>query len=56
MENITKSDVFVENIKASHLERQEFIKTQSSLVVKKVLKTEIQARGEDIKRHDWIHY
>ena len=55
-ENVTKSEVFAKNINAMNLARQEFIRAESSTIIKKALKTRIHARGEDIKERDWIYY
>ena len=55
-ENVTKSEVFANNINAMNLARQEFIRAESSTTLKKALKTRIHARGEDIQERDWIYY
>ena len=49
---MTKSEAFANNLNALHLARQEFVKAESSAVVKKALKTRIHTRGEDIKEKD----
>ena len=52
----TKSEVFAKNINALHQAREEFIKAESSCVLKKALKSRVYARGENIKEGDHIYY
>ena len=53
-EGVSNSEVFSKNINALHLARQQFIKAESSSVLRKALKSKVHSRGEDIVEGDNI--
>ena len=55
-ESITKNEVFAKNINALHQAREAFIKAESSIVLKKALKSRVHARGENAVVGDYIYY
>ena len=56
LEGVTKSQTFANHLNTMHLAREEFIKAESSAVLKRALKSKIFPRGEDIQEKDWIYY
>jgi hypothetical protein len=55
-ENETKSVSFASNLNAMHSAREEFIKAESSGILKKALKSRLYSGGGDIENGDWIYY
>ena len=55
-ENRTVSEIFAKDINALHRAREEFVKAESSNVLKKALKGRVYARGEGIETGDLIYY
>ena len=55
-DNYTKSKCFADNLNAMHLAREEFIKAESSLSLKKALRSKVHPRGEGIVEGDMIYY
>ena len=50
LENVTKSEVFANNVNALHIARQEINKAESLSLVKKALKTKKTMQGEKTSR------
>ena len=55
-EGVTNSKVFADNMSALMLGREEFVKAESSHILKKALKSKIHARGENIVEGDNIYF
>ena len=55
-EGVSVSKAFVKNSNALHLAREEFVKAESSQVLKKALKSRIHPRGENISEGDYIYF
>ena len=55
-ETITKSKSFAEHLNAMHCAREEFVKLESDVSLKKALKSRAYSKGEDIIEGDWIYY
>lgn len=56
MEGRTKSEILGKHLTAMHRAREEFIKAESSSALRKVLKSKIFPRGEEVSEGDWIYY
>ena len=55
-ENVSISDAFVKNSNALHQAREAFIEAESSITLKKALKSRIHLRGDNIEEGDYIYY
>ena len=55
-ENETRSESFAAHLNAMNSARQEFVKAESSSILKKALKSRVFPRGGDIVEGDWIYY
>ena len=56
LEGRTKSEILGKHITAMHRDREEFIKVESSSALRKMLKSKIFPRGEEVSEGDWIYY
>ena len=54
--NETISERFATHLNAKNAARQEFVKAESSIVLKRALKSRVYSRGDDIQEGDWIYY